>query len=51
MYPFLQDPHRVPQWFQKFMLQYQSVAGVYVIEDRYQGGWVGAASCSGERCS
>ena len=37
VYPFLQDPHRVPQWFQKFMLQYQSQAGVYVVEDRYQG--------------
>ena len=44
-YPFLQDPHRVPHWFQKYMLQYQSVVGVYVIEDRFQGGWTGVGAC------
>ena len=33
----LQDPHRVPHWFQKFLLQYQSAVGVFVVEDRFQG--------------
>lgn len=33
-YPWLQDPHRVPQWFQRTLLQYQSVTQRYVIEDR-----------------
>lgn len=35
-YPWLQDPHRIPQWYQKYMLQYQSSVGVHVIEDRFQ---------------
>ena len=35
----VQDPHRVPQWYQKYMLQYQSLAGIYIIEDRFQGGY------------
>jgi hypothetical protein len=32
-----QDPNRVPHWFTKYQLQYQSAVGVYVIEDRFQG--------------
>ncbi len=32
-----QDPHRIPHWYQKYMLQYQSSVGVHVIEDRFQG--------------
>uniref|UniRef100_A0A1D1ZZJ8 Mur ligase central domain-containing protein n=1 Tax=Auxenochlorella protothecoides TaxID=3075 RepID=A0A1D1ZZJ8_AUXPR len=34
-YPWLQDPHRVPQWYQSFLTQYQSEVGRYVIEDRF----------------
>lgn len=36
-YPWLQDPHRVPQWYQSFLTQYQSEVGRYVIEDRFSG--------------
>lgn len=28
----------MPPWYQKYMLQYQSLAGIYIIEDRFQGG-------------
>lgn len=34
-YPWLQDPHRTPQWFEHWLLRYQSEVGRYVIEDRY----------------
>lgn len=34
-YPWLQDPHRVPQWFQSWLLRYQSEVGRYIIEDRF----------------
>jgi UDP-N-acetylmuramyl tripeptide synthase len=32
---WLQDPHRVPPWFQRWLLQYQAEAGRYIIEDRF----------------
>lgn len=32
---WLQDPHRVPQWFQPWLLRYQSEVGRYIIEDRF----------------
>jgi len=32
---WLQDPHRAPPWFQKWLLQYQSEVGRYIIEDRF----------------
>jgi hypothetical protein len=32
---WLQDPHRVPPWFERWLLQYQAEAGRYVIEDRF----------------
>ena len=44
-HPTRQDPHRVPQWYQKFMLQYQSLAGVYIIEDRFQGARCAVLCC------
>ena len=32
---WLQDPHRVPQWFQPWLLRYQSEVGRFIIEDRF----------------
>ena len=32
---WLQDPHRVPQWFQPWLLRYQSEVGRYIVEDRF----------------
>ena len=34
-YNWLQDPQRVPQWFQPWLLRYQSEVGRYVVEDRF----------------
>ena len=50
VYPWLQDQHRVPQWFEKILLQYQSEVQRYIVEDRFSGeagverggaGWAG----------
>lgn len=32
---WLQDPNRVPQWYQPWLLRYQSEVGRYIIEDRF----------------
>ena len=34
-YPWLQDVHRTPQWFESWLLRYQSEVGRYIIEDRF----------------
>jgi UDP-N-acetylmuramoyl-L-alanyl-D-glutamate--2,6-diaminopimelate ligase len=34
-FPWLQDVHRTPQWFESWLLRYQSEVGRYVIEDRF----------------
>lgn len=34
-YPFMQDPHRVPPWYQPTLMSYQSFHHRYVIEDRF----------------
>lgn len=34
-YNWLQDPNRTPQWFQPWLLRYQSEVGRYIIEDRF----------------
>lgn len=33
-YPWLQDSHRTPQWYQPWAVRYQSEVGRYIIEDR-----------------
>jgi UDP-N-acetylmuramoyl-L-alanyl-D-glutamate--2,6-diaminopimelate ligase len=34
-FPWLQDVHRTPQWYESWLLRYQSEVGRYVIEDRF----------------
>ena len=34
-YPWLQDAHRAPQWFEHWLLRYQSEVGRYIVEDRF----------------
>lgn len=53
-YPWLQDKHRTPQWYQKWLVQYQAEIGRYVIEDRFSGEPLpagdGAAAAHGLAC-
>lgn len=41
VYSWLQDPKRVPQWFEKWLYQYQSEVERYIIEDRFSGTTLG----------